>query len=145
VAAFVLTDEKQQIASFCTLANTSIVKSALSKTKQRDYPYPHIAAVIISYLGVQEQLRGNKLGPKTLQFALMRCFGLTQYSGCMLVVVDVETKNETAKKMYHEADFEEMGVYTTGSGYELLRLMIPMRKIAAAAAQGAFQHLKWSP
>jgi hypothetical protein len=48
--------------------------------------------------------------------------------------VDVETKNQRAIDMYHDADFEDLGVKTTASGFELLTLCIKMKKIALALA-----------
>ncbi len=48
-----------------------------------------------------------------------------------MVVVDVETKNDIAIRMYHDADFEDLIDIDTGR-YHLLRMFIPMKKIAAA-------------
>lgn len=110
----------------------TVARNDIKSRKVREsFPYPVIAATIISYLGVDQQLRGNRLGPKTLKQALIRCYKLTEQCGTSMVVVDVETKNDIAIRMYHDADFEDLIDIDTGR-YHLLRMFIPMKKIAAA-------------
>jgi GNAT superfamily N-acetyltransferase len=130
-AAFVLTDRNGTIASFYTLANTSILKQEVSRTQQKLYPYRDIAAIILPYMGVDRRFRGQRLGPRTLRLALERCYRLSQESGASLVTLDVETKNERAIKMYREADFRDLGERDSGP-YRLLRMILPMKVIAAA-------------
>lgn len=132
-AAFALVAADESIAAFYTLSNTSVTRDRFSRTARKDYAYPQIAAIIIGYLGRDEKLRGQRLGPLIIETALRRCYEASKSSGAALIVVDVETANGRAIDMYHDADFEDLDV-RKNERFELLTLFITMKKLAAAFA-----------
>lgn len=131
-AAFVLATPEDRIVSFYTLANFSIGREKLSKSQQKRYSYDPIAAIIISYFGVDKPYHRQGYGERTLALALERCYKVSEHSGVTVVVVDVETKNDAATAMYRKANFVELGTRQTDSGFELRTFYLPMKTIAAA-------------
>lgn len=103
----------------------------MSRKKAKEYPYPNIAAIIVGYLGVREELRGRRIAKRMIRLILERCYEIGKSCGVSLIVVDVETKNSTALKLYSDADFEVLTIFKSGP-YELTRLYLPMAKVTAA-------------
>ncbi len=132
-AAFVIRSPENEIVSFYTLSNTSVPIDKFSKTQQKRYDYDNIAAILISYLGVDTRFKRRGFGARTLKLALERCLRVSRESGVSLIVVDVETKNDVGIKLYRDAEFKDLITYDSPGGrFKLLRMYLSMKRFAAA-------------
>lgn len=122
-AAYVCTDESNEIIGFYTLQNTIVTSPDYTSDTSKKVRYNEVPAFLIGRLAVDRKYQGKKYGAKILADALARCLKYKAYSGGRYVVVDAS--NEKAKAFYQKYGF----ICTDGNPMKLLILMKNVKKL----------------
>lgn len=114
--------KKGRIAAFYTLANSTIARDELPEAKLPRYPVP---IILLAQLGVHNAFQGQRLGEKTLIYALRHAFSvITNDDGIPSYGVVLDVLDEDAKKFYQRFEYfieiAELKLFVPLSELELL-------------------------
>lgn len=91
-------EKKGRIAAFYTLANSTVAPYELPEAKLPRYPVP---IILLAQLGVHNAFQGQRLGEKTLIYALRHAFSvITKDDGIPSYGVVLDVLDEDAKRFY---------------------------------------------
>lgn len=119
---FILLDTKQRkVAGYYTLSMNAIIVQGLPEKITKKLPrYPHLPAVLMGRLAIDETYKGRKLGSFLLIDALKRAYAISASIAATFFVVDA--KDEQAKGFYQHFGFVALKDDTR-------RLYLPMKTI----------------
>lgn len=101
----VLLDESSRIAGFYSLAYGQVHMDKLPDSVAKRLPNVMVPVVVLGWLGVDKQFRGNGLGDRLLAHSLMHAHQAAQIIPFAGVVIDC--LNGDAKRFYQRYDFAE--------------------------------------
>ena len=119
---FVLLDtEKNKVAGYYTLSMNAIIAQGLPEKITKKLPrYPHLPAVLMGRLAIDDSYKGQKLGAFLLIDALKRAHAISTSLAATFFVVDA--KDEQAKAFYQHFGFVALED-------DIMRLYLPMKTI----------------
>ncbi|EJM70620.1 GNAT family N-acetyltransferase [Pseudomonas sp. GM55] len=95
--------EDGQLLGYYTLANASVVESALSEEQMKKMPRYPMPAVLLSRLAVDKGQQGKGIGGRLMADFFRRVYAISQHSGVAFILVDA--KDEKAASYYRALGF----------------------------------------